>query len=257
MTILYPTPSVLRPPLRGVIFDLGGTLIYPVEGIEEENISHLLAWAATQGRQVPSDASRTLRETREWMGKETYTSGRQYTAREAIARWAQAMGWSHDEAFLDEAVAVFNEPEVVAVRAFPDALDALTKLRTLGLRLGLISNASDHALIQALVKRAGLATFLDPVVSSSAFGRIKPDSGIFRFVLDQWGYPPAACVMVGDTLDADISGAQALGMRAILVTMVPNPWNSRVSATIHPDATAASLGDVVAIVKEWMADAAV
>lgn len=257
MTILYPSQSTLRPALRGVIFDLGGTLIYPVDGIEDANITHLLEWATARGLQVPPDASRVLRETREWMGKETFTSRRQHTAREAIEQWSQTMGWSLDEASLDEAIAAFNEPEIAAVRTFPGTLDALAALKTLGLRLGLISNASDHALIEALVKQGGLAGFLDPVVSSAAFGRIKPDPGIFRFVLDRWGYPAEACAMVGDTLEADISGAQGLGMRAILVTMVPNPWNSRYSASIHPDATAASLPDVVAIIKEWMTDAAV
>jgi putative hydrolase of the HAD superfamily len=257
MTILYPSGSTLRPALRGVIFDLGGTLIYPVDGIEEANISHLLAWAAARGFQVPADAARVLRETREWMGRETYASRRQHTAREAIAQWARGLGLSLDDASMDEAIAAFNEPEVAAVQTFPGTLDALAALKALGLRLGLISNASDHVLIEALVKRAGLAGFLDPVVSSAAFGRIKPDPGIFRLVLDRWGYPAEACAMVGDTLEADISGAQALGMRAIHVTMVPNPWNSRYLASVHPDATASSPGDVVAIIKAWMAEAAV
>jgi putative hydrolase of the HAD superfamily len=137
------------------------------------------------------------------------------------------------------------------VRAYPDALAALEALGKMGLRLGLISVASDHDLVERVLDRTGLAPYLDPVGSSAACGRVKPDPGIFQFVLQRWGSPPERCAMVGDTLGADVAGAQAVGMRAILVTMDPNPDNALVAGRIRPDATAATLEQVVQIIRTW------
>jgi len=246
MTIRGGQPELLR----GIIFDLFGTLIVP-DRFEETNIAHLLEWAAVRGLPVSPDATQVVEEASTWMWQETRLTGRQVLRREALARAADQLGWRADEALLTEATRVFFTPEVGTVRAYPDAVTSLEALGQMGLRLGLISIASDHGLVEQVLHRTGLAPYLDPVVSSAAFGRVKPDPGIFRFVLERWGSPPEQCVMVGDTLDADIEGAQALGMRAILVTMDPNPNNARVADRIRPDATAATLEQAVQIIRTW------
>ena len=48
-------------------------------------------------------------------------------------------------------------------------------------------------------------------------GRVKPHPTIFKAALELLGVAPAEAVMVGDSLEEDIEGARALGMRAILV----------------------------------------
>lgn len=73
--------------LRGVIFDLGGTLVTPV-GFEEQKIAHLLQWAAARGLPVGPEAALVVREARHWMWNETFASGCQYTTPQAIARAA-------------------------------------------------------------------------------------------------------------------------------------------------------------------------
>ncbi len=240
-----------RPLLRGVIFDLFGTLIVP-DRFEEKNVAALLAWAAGRGLPAGADAAQIVAEARAWMWRETYRTGRQYLSTEAVARAGEELGWPSDPTFLQAAVDAFFAPEVSTAQAYADALAALSALRHLGLRLGLISNASDDGLIDGVVARLGFAPFLDPVVSSAGFGRIKPDAAIYRFVLDAWGISAAEAVMVGDSLDADIEGAQALGLRAILVTMHPNPNNPRLADRVRPDATAAALVEVTEIIGRWI-----
>lgn len=236
--------------LRGVIFDLFGTLIVP-DRFEEQNVAALLRWAGERGLAAGEAAAPIVEEARTWMWRESYRSGRQYLCTEAIARASAELGWPSDPAFLQDAVDAFFAPEVATVRAYPDAAPTLAALSRRGYRLGLISNASDHGLVERAMAGLGLAPLLDPIVSSAGFGRIKPDAGIFRFVLDAWGLPPEEAVMVGDSLDADIEGAQALGLRAILTTMQPNPNNPRLAARIRPDATVASLEEVLRIVTDW------
>ncbi|MGH7751230.1 MAG: HAD family hydrolase [Gemmatimonadales bacterium] len=247
MTIQRKDPKILR----GVIFDLFGTLIVP-DRFEERNIAALLAWAAARGLPAGEDAAGIVTEARAWMWRETYRTGRQYLCTEAIGRAGEELGWPTDPAFLQAAVDAFFAPEVATAQAYPDAVAAFAALGALGVRLGLISNASDHGLIDGVVGRLGFAPFLDPIVSSAGFGRIKPDAAIYRSVLDAWGIRPEEALMVGDSLDADVEGAQGAGLRAILVTMDPNPNNPRLADRARPDATALSLVGVVSIVEGWM-----
>ncbi len=252
------------PLLQGVIFDLFGTLLRPQrphvsavgpnssDTFEDANTGGLLRWAAARGLPTPAEAAEIVREARRWLWAETNATGRQLLNRDAMARAAEQLGWLRDDAFLDEASEVFFQPEIRMVEAYPDAVDALVVLREMGLRLGLISNASDHRLIKGVMARTGLAPFFEPIVSSAGYGRIKPDPGIFHFVLDRWRLPAEWCVMVGDTLDADVGGGHAVGMRAILVTMDPNPHNVRVADQFVPDASAASLADAAEIIRRWM-----
>ena len=99
--------------------------------------------------------------------------------------------------------------------AYPEAIPVLRTLSDRGLRLGMLSNATHDPLIQRLVDRLGFRPWLDPALSSAKTGIRKPDPAAFAPILDAWGLPPASVVMVGDTLDADILGAQRAGMSSV------------------------------------------
>src|SRR5258708_11687266 len=81
-----------------------------------------------------------------------------------------------------------------------------------------ISNAADDENTQTLIDKGGFRPYLEFIVSSAAFGKRKPDPGIFRVALDHFKLPAAEAVMVGDTLDADIAGARGVGMNSIWIT---------------------------------------
>jgi putative hydrolase of the HAD superfamily len=99
--------------------------------------------------------------------------------------------------------------------AFDDALPALEQLRARGLKLVAASNW-DSSLPDVLA-RAGIAPLLDGVVSSAMVGVTKPAPELFRAALEIAGAPPERALHVGDSLQNDIEGARALGMRAVLV----------------------------------------
>jgi HAD superfamily hydrolase (TIGR01509 family) len=261
MTTLRPAPRPLLP--QGVLFDLFGTLVRPErtqlaavgpnssDTFEAVNTAGLLRWAAARRLPTPPEAAAVVGEARRWLWAETGSTGRQVLNREAIERIAPRLGWPRDPALLAEAAWVFFQPEIAMIEPYADAAEAVAALRQMGLRLAVVSNASDHRLVTAVLDRLSLAGFFDPIISSAGFGRVKPDPGIFRAVLDQWRLDGAQAVMVGDTLDADINGAQAVGLRAILVTMDPNPANAALTGRVAPDAAAASLTEVVAILRRW------
>jgi putative hydrolase of the HAD superfamily len=96
---------------------------------------------------------------------------------------------------------------------YEDAIPTLGALRDRGLKLGLLSNsARDH---DEFVGHHGLS--VDAVLTSRAHGKTKPHEAIFRRMLELLGVVAGDAVMVGDTIEDDVEGATAVGMRAVLV----------------------------------------
>lgn len=130
------------------------------------------------------------------------------------------------EALLEAAIKVYFASEEAAYQAYPDAVDTLKQLKSQSYRLGLYSNATDDKLIQRLVNQCGLRPWLSPTFSSAGCGWRKPKREAFELIAGRWGLSPAEIVVVGDTLSADILGAHNAGMLSILVTMNEPSFNA-------------------------------
>ncbi len=100
----------------------------------------------------------------------------------------------------------------------PDTLPTLTTLREHGYRLGMVSNTSDDKNVQQLLDRWELRPFFETVITSAMCGIRKPDERIFQLALDHFGVPARQVAMVGDSLEADILGANQLGIYSIWIT---------------------------------------
>ena len=96
---------------------------------------------------------------------------------------------------------------------YDDVLPTLEALRARGLKIGLLSNTARD--LDAFVAHHGLG--VDAVLTSRSHGKTKPHETIFRRMLELLDVAPAEAVMVGDTVEDDIEGARAVGMRALLV----------------------------------------
>ena len=96
---------------------------------------------------------------------------------------------------------------------YEDVLPVLDELRLAGLKIGLVSNSARD--VHAFAHHHALE--IDAGISSFHHGKTKPHASIFRAVLDLLEVSPTEAAMVGDTIDADIEGALALGMQAVLV----------------------------------------
>jgi FMN hydrolase / 5-amino-6-(5-phospho-D-ribitylamino)uracil phosphatase len=96
---------------------------------------------------------------------------------------------------------------------FEDVLPVLDELRRADLRIALVSNGIRD--LAAFVAHHRLD--VEAVVDSRSHGRVKPHPTIFQAALAALAVEPEDAVMVGDSLEEDIEGAQALGMRAILI----------------------------------------
>ena len=110
----------------------------------------------------------------------------------------------------EEALALKQPPE-------PEMVGAVAGLRQRGLRLGCVSNnVMSAAQIGDILAARGLAPYFECIVSSAEAGYRKPHRGCFEPALQALDVAACECVFVGDRLDADVAGAGALGMTAVL-----------------------------------------
>jgi putative hydrolase of the HAD superfamily len=99
--------------------------------------------------------------------------------------------------------------------AYPDAAPALRALRTAGVRLVVISNW-DASLHERLAE-TGLAPLVDGALASAEVGVAKPHPAIFAAALALAGAEAGDAWHVGDSVEADVVGAQASGLAPLLV----------------------------------------
>lgn len=242
--------------IRGIIFDLGHTLMYLDSSWPEvfaRGVRDLAAFLEARELGLDSEAfGQALLERRSECFAEARQTSREVTA-EASMRWTFArFGLADPEPELvHSAVDAFFCYEDGRWFAYPEAVSVLEELHSRGLRLGMFSNATHDPFIQRLVDRLGFRTWLDPALSSAGTGIRKPDPAAFVPILEAWCLPPASVVVVGDTLEADILGAQHAGMRSIWLRARQNARQestgvdrSSAQAPVVPDATISCLAEL-------------
>ena len=78
-------------------------------------------------------------------------------------------------------------------------------------------SATGTARCPTALRQAGLGDLVDGIVSSAEVGRAKPAPEPFRAGLRLAQVPAAGALFVGDSPDTDVAGAEAAGIRAVLV----------------------------------------
>jgi|SRR5579859_978486 len=251
---------ILSRMIHGVIFDLGSTLIYNRHDINWPlalNRMRLELVAQLQAAGYPlDDPAPFLARFAEKVND--YSDQRQTDWVEYSTNWILA-------STLAELNLPAPPPEVAraalaAYYAYSESLwrpvdglhATLQALAAAGLRLGLISNAADDANVQRLVDAADLRHYFNPIVVSAALGLRKPNPAIFALVLQAWKLPPAECVMVGDTLGADILGAQLSGMHNVWFSpYADHPANLAHRGNIIPEVELERLPDLPGLLARW------
>jgi len=99
-----------------------------------------------------------------------------------------------------------------------DTLATLQQLQSEDFHLGILSNAGDDKDVKELIEGFGIRQLFDFVLTSAACYYRKPHPRSFELALAQWNIAPAEAVMIGDSLEADILGAQNIGMLAVWIT---------------------------------------
>ena len=99
-------------------------------------------------------------------------------------------------------------------KLYDDTLPALEYLRERGWQNVILSNHVPE--LSQIVESIGLDNFITRCISSAQVGYEKPNPAIFQIALELTNNPQVAW-MVGDRIDADVRGAEAVGINSILV----------------------------------------
>lgn len=83
--------------------------------------------------------------------------------------------------------------------------------------LTVVSNTHHEPLVTGLLERFGMSDHVSVVVTSEAYGRRKPCASIYGHALEEAGAKAATTAFVGDSFVHDYAGAQAAGLRALLI----------------------------------------
>lgn len=233
--------------IRGAIFDLGSTLIH-FDGdwptVMRAGLDALVASLKEQG--APTDAAslrEAFRKEQEAAQQGRLADNVERTTASVLRQVLARLGDSAvPQEAIDRAVEALFAVSEQHWQPMPGAAPMLTRLKDGGLKLGMVSNASDAGNVRRLVEKAQLGPWFDPIVVSASVGRRKPDPSLFESILRAWQLPAADCVMIGDTLGEDVLGAQSAGIYAIWMTAdADTPGNRAVADSIRPDAAVSSL----------------
>ena len=239
---------------RAMIFDLGGTLVQLPDGNEDMDRRWILSYQSL-AKTFPNA---------QWPDREAYVRAMReaedaHWQRVVKEQWSgpptgllsdgfRRLGYQVHEQELLTALDGYAQAIGRWAIPFPDAGETLSGLRQRGYRLGLLSNtwwaAEWH---NAHLATHHLDELLDIVVYTSDLPHSKPHPSVFLEVTSRLDVEPQACVMVGDMMIDDISGALGLGMRAV--------WrrNDRWPRPdyIIPTATITHLAELPSLLRQW------
>jgi HAD superfamily hydrolase (TIGR01549 family) len=216
-------------PVRAVVFDLGNTLWFEAVAPDLDRIFALQAIALAP---LVDGWGIALREPLDVVCRDIWFAWFEAERRERdrgglrepslpfLARGALAV---RDIEISEQQAEDWWRAAQVRVREFglqlyPDTIDVLRSLKSLGMRIGVnTSRPFLGSMMADDLRDLGLVPYidLDAVVCSGDTGFVKPHQSTFALVLRRLGVAAGAAVMVGDDAVGDMRGGREAGMRTV------------------------------------------
>ncbi len=107
------------------------------------------------------------------------------------------------------------------LKAWPDALPALTRLKQSGYRLAILSNFTPR-MLDACIRSSGLEGLFDPVLSTDQAQTYKPDPAAYQLGVDALKLPKES-ILFAAFAGWDAAGAKAFGYPTFWVNRLDQP----------------------------------
>lgn len=209
--------------IKGVLFDLGDTLLdfgdVDIRGLFESG-THLAYDYLREHRQpLPSFTKyhRLQLWTIRWHYFKSHLTGREFNALDVIGRLSSRMGQTLTRDQTVELAWLWYKPLSESGKLEEGVRQMLQAFRDEGLKLGVVSNTFiPGEVLDRHLQREGLLELLPTRIYSCNVGYRKPNPKIFAAALQQAELQPEETVFVGDSPQADIRGANRVGMISVL-----------------------------------------
>lgn len=187
--------------IRGIIFDLDGTLI--------SERKYILSCLENAGAYIE----------RTYGDKETYSKLKSlFEAKweKVFDRYFEQEKISYTEDDIRNLVKVYRETEP-AVTLYPDVTETLKSLSVKGIKLALLTNGY-YEIQKKKIEKAHLEQFFDLIVIPDKIGRHcwKPSEWGYDLILNEFGIPPEELLSIGD-MNHDFIVPQLKGMKCTYI----------------------------------------
>jgi putative hydrolase of the HAD superfamily len=146
------------------------------------------------------------------------------------------------KASLQDLLRVYYREVYQERQIFPEVNNVLQQLSQWGISMGIISNTTNPVFMKELeLENSGLKKYFDFTIYSSGVPFRKPHPSIFQLAINHFQLEPCEILFVGDSLSADIMGAQGVGMKTAWINRKEEQTN------IVPDYELTSLEDLLRI----------
>lgn len=110
-------------------------------------------------------------------------------------------------------------------KLYPNAIEVVEKLSK-KYKLHILTNGFSEVQF-AKVEKSGLSPYFETIITSEMAGAQKPNPKIFLYSLRKTGAKKEETLMIGDDLEADILGAQKIGVDQIYVNFEEKPHSEK------------------------------
>ncbi len=215
---------------RAVLFDLGQTLLeYPGNTHEfwreylEQRLADIHSLFRELSEEIGGDTAGFVPRATDvmWPERKVNMSGKSWHFAERIRAVLAAYGRREcTDGECGRLTEAFYEPIGSATRRYPETVEVLEALREGGIRMAIISNAPwdvPGRLLRADMRRWEIEAFFDAFVISGDVPWRKPNPQLMWAAARELEVEPERCLVVGDSLRADIAGAREAGMKCVWV----------------------------------------
>jgi putative hydrolase of the HAD superfamily len=226
---------------KAVIFDLYGTLVDNFSIRAHEEVLRLMAAVV----KIPAEEFiRLWFESYDW-----WAIGKISSPEDNIRYICNKLGIPADEDKVKEAAKIRYEFTKQNLKPWPDAVEVLSQLKSMGYKIALISDCSAET--PAVWASTVISPFIDISLFSCVVGIKKPDPRIYLQAAEQLGVQPGDCLYVGDGSSQELSGAARVGMHPVLIRAMAGTQDAhRIDAEEWSGRQISRLSEVLTIIKE-------
>jgi putative hydrolase of the HAD superfamily len=208
-------------PIKAVLFDMFDTLMIIEKNHEfySPSLMRMYNFLYRNGIDVPFDKFNAVYiEVRDALYAEADLNWEEPHFNVRVADTLKCLGYDYtvSSPLVASATNEFCEEFMKFVSIDEEAEAVLRKLHS-KYKLGIVSNFAIPECVVKLLKGSKIYELFDVVVVSGAVNKRKPHPEIFEGALKMLGVSASEAVFVGDTIDADVEGPKAVGMKVVYI----------------------------------------
>ena len=194
-------------PIKAVLFDLDNTLIDFMKMKKEACRSAIKAMINAGLKMKKREGYEKLMECYFRVGLDSSI---------AFTKFLEEQVGKADEKILQAGIKGYQKTKPNYLKPYPYVLETLETLKSLGLKLGIVTDAPREKALQRL-NSMNITKYFDIIITLDDTGVGKKDLLPLELAMKKLNLSPEEILFVGDSLRRDIEPAKKIGMKTLLI----------------------------------------